>query len=127
MDKNILSVQWETSKTAKDIYSQTRTLSQLGDDDIPTQRLLFRKITKGFDEKDYALAGAKLRIEQLEARVEQLEPRKKRKVRTSPNSKFADIRAIKRAQIEAGESEVEVEDSDSSIDSTSTGDCIEVQ
>ncbi|KAF4636748.1 hypothetical protein G7Y89_g1343 [Cudoniella acicularis] len=74
-----------------------------------------KKIIKGFDEKDYALAQAELQIMQLEARVEQLEPRKRRKVRTSLNSKFAGIRAIKEAQVEAGDHEVDKEDSDSSI------------
>jgi hypothetical protein len=34
-----------------------------------------------------------------------LEPRKRRKVQTSPNSKFASIRAIKRAQIAAEDQE----------------------
>ena len=82
---------------------------------------------KGFDEKDFALAQAELRIKQLEARVEQLEPRKRRRVKTSPNSKFTDIRAIKQAQIEAGDREIEEEDSDLSIESDSTADYIEVQ
>jgi hypothetical protein len=47
--------------------------------------------------------------------------------KTSPNSKFADIKAIKEAQIAAGDREIEEEDSDSSVDTTNTGDCIEVQ
>ena len=45
---------------------------------------------------------------------------------TSLNSKFVGIRDIKRAQIEVGLSESEGEDSDSSVDSDSTGDYIEV-
>ena len=73
------------------------------------------------------MAQANLRIKQLEARVEQLEPRKRHQVRTSPNSKFADIQAIKEAQIKAGDREIKEEDSDSSIESTSTGDYIEVE
>ena len=48
-------------------------------------------------------------------------------MRTSPNSKFAGIKAIRRAQIEAGNSEVEAEDSDVSIDSVSTLSCIELE
>ena len=47
-------------------------------------------------------------------------------MKTSPNSKFADIRAIKQAQIEAGDREIEEEDSDLSIESDSIADCIEV-
>jgi hypothetical protein len=38
---------------------------------------------------------------QLEARVLQLEPRKRHKVVTSPNSRFADIEAIYKAQVKA--------------------------
>ncbi|KAF4630754.1 hypothetical protein G7Y89_g7386 [Cudoniella acicularis] len=95
--------------------------------DLLTCRQLFRKIVKGFDEKYYALAQAGLRIKQLEARVEQLEPRKRRKVQTSPNSKFADIQAIKKAQIEAGDREIDEDESNSSIESIATSDCIEVR
>ena len=53
----------------------------------------------------------------MEAKVEELVPRKRRKVKTSPNSKFAGIRAIRRAQIEAGDRQIEAEDSDVSTDS----------
>lgn len=85
------SILWETPKAAREVRKQVETISQLGDSDLPTQRQLFRKVVKGFDEKDYALAQANLRVTQLEARLEQLEPRKRRAVRTSPNSRFADI------------------------------------
>ena len=79
------------------------------------------------DDKDFVIAKHELRIKQLEARVEELKPRKRRKVRTSPNSKFTGIEAIRRAQIEAGNSEIEAEDSDVSIDSVSTLSCIELE
>jgi hypothetical protein len=62
-----------------------------------TARVLFRKVAKGLDEKDFVIAQQELRIKQLEAKVVQLEPRKRRKVQLSPNSKFASIRAIIRA------------------------------
>ena len=48
-------------------------------------------------------------------------------MKTSLNSKFADIRAIKQAQIKAGDWEIEEEDSDLFIESDSIADCIEVQ
>ena len=48
-----------------------------------------------------------------------MELRKRRKVRTSPNSKFVGIEAIKKAQIEAGDRQIE-EDSDSIIQLSST-------
>ena len=49
-----------------------------------------------------------------------MEPRKRRKVRTSPNSKFVGIEAIKKAQIEAGDREIDIEDSDETDKLSST-------
>ncbi|TVY14366.1 hypothetical protein LARI1_G009224 [Lachnellula arida] len=66
-------------------------------------------------------------VKDLEARLEQLEPRKRRCVRTSPNSKFADIKAIKEAQIKAGDREIKEEDSKVVIESDGIGDYIEVE
>ena len=56
-----------------------------------TQRLVFRKIVKGFEEQESVLADHKLRIQSLEVQLEKARPKKRRKVRTSLNSKFADI------------------------------------
>jgi len=61
---------------------------------LPTQHLLFKKIVKGIDKKDYKLGKANMRIKELEERLKQLKPKKRRKVRTSPNSKFVTTRAI---------------------------------
>ena len=94
-------------------------MARLGHDDLPTRRLLFRKIIKGFEEKDFALGLAQTQIRQLETRIEQLQPRKRRKVRTSPNSKFADIKAIREAQILTEEQEIEEIESELAIDSDS--------
>lgn len=47
-------------------------------------------------------------------------------MRTSPNSRFADIKAIKQAQIEAGDRQIEEEDSESEVESVATSDCIEL-
>ena len=49
------------------------------------------------------------------------------KVRTSPNSKFADIRAIQRTQREANGAEIEEQALDIASLSDSTFDCIEVE
>ncbi|KAF7909664.1 uncharacterized protein EAF01_003382 [Botrytis porri] len=95
--------------------------------DLPTRRLLFRKIIKGFDAKDYEPLEAENKIRKLEYQLDEALPRKRRKVVVSPNSKFAGIRAIRRTQIEAGDREDEVDDSSSAIESDSTGDFIEVQ
>jgi hypothetical protein len=120
-------ITWETPKRSEDIRGQASKIVELGDTDLSTRRVLFRKIAKGIDEKEFVIAQQELRIKQLEARVEQLEPRKRRKVRTSPNSKFAGIKAIKRAQVEAGDGQIEAEDSDVSIDSASTLSYIEIE
>ena len=101
-------------------------MARFGHDDLPTRRQLFRKAIKGFDEKDFALGQANMRIQQLEARLEQVKPRKRRKVRTSPNSKFANTKAIREAQILAGDQEIIQVDSESSIDFDSIASCIEV-
>ena len=76
-------------------------MTGLGDIDPSTIRILFRKIAKGLDNKNFILAQYKLQIEQLKARIEQLALRKRRKVQTSPNSKFMEIKAIIKAQIKA--------------------------
>ena len=63
----------------------------------------FRKVIKGIDEKEYELRKAIMKIKELEERLEYLRPKKKRKVQTSPNSRFVTTRAIREAQIAAGE------------------------
>ena len=122
----ISSVTWSTPRASKDLRFQSQIATQSKELDLPTRRQLFRKIAKGFDEKDYALAQSNLRIQQLETRLEELAPRKRHKVRTSPNSRFADIKAIKQAQIEAGDRQIEEEDSESEVESVATSDCIEL-
>jgi hypothetical protein len=95
-------------------------ISQLGKASTSIARVLFRKVSKAVDQRDFVIAQHERRIQQLEARVQQLEPRKRRKVRTSPNSKFAGIEAIKKAQIEAGDRQIEEEDSDETVQLSST-------
>lgn len=97
------------------------------DDDVPTKRLLFRKITKGFDEKDGLLAQAQLQIQALETQLEAARPRKRKKVETSPNSRFADIEAIQRAQADVKEAENMEDDGEESEVSDIEDRCIVVQ
>ena len=78
-----------------------RLLKAAGKDRI-TQRRLFQKVSKVYDEKDFDLAVAKRRIEELEAQIERIKPTRRRKVIPDPNSSFTDIRNIRRAQREAG-------------------------
>jgi hypothetical protein len=63
----------------------------------------------------------------LEVQLEKAKPRKRRKVRTSPNSKFADISNIQQAQLEVGEAINVAEDEDKSNESESTLDYILIE
>ena len=94
LDGSIIA--WETPQKGEDIRQQAREITRLKDVDSSTYRVLFRKVAKSLNDKDFVIAKYELRIKQLEARVEELKPRKRRKVRTSPNFKFVGIRAIKR-------------------------------
>ena len=129
LDQNINSsfINWETPNRGKDIREQARQITRLGDANSITYRVLFRKVINGLDEKDFIIAQHELRIKQLEARVLQLELRKRRKVQTSPNSKFAGIQAIRKAQLEAGDRQIEEEDAELHEDSASEMDCIIVE
>ncbi len=121
------SIVWSTPKAGKEFRLQLNTLTKKSHDNIPTRRLLFNKAIKAFDQKDFALGQAEMRIQQLEAKLDQLQPRKKRKVQTSPNSKFTDIQAIQKAQIIARDQEIVPIDSDSAGDSEAIEDCIEIK
>ncbi|KAJ6436625.1 endonuclease/exonuclease/phosphatase [Purpureocillium lavendulum] len=88
-------IAWSTPKRPQDLKVQVLQFNQL-DDDVPTKRLLFRKITKGFDEKDGLLAKAQLQIQALETQLPAVKPKKRKRVETSPNSRFADIEAVQR-------------------------------
>ena len=81
---------------------------------------------KGFDEKDTLLANTLQRVEALEAQLEAIRPQKRRKVELSPNSKFADIEAIQRAQ-NATDKKSESSSEERDVDLTSEPEgCIEV-
>ena len=88
---------------------------------------MFKKILKGFEEQESVLADHQLRIQSLETRLEAARPKKQRKVKTSPNSKFANIEDIQKTQREAREVDIEEEASDIASLSDSTLDCIEIE
>ena len=94
---NISSTQWTTPKAGKEARSQFDVLAQLSNSDLPTRRLLFRKVIKGLDEKDFALIQAENRVKELEAQLDLYKPRKRRKVQISLNSRFVDAKAIREA------------------------------
>ncbi|PWI64474.1 hypothetical protein PCL_09629 [Purpureocillium lilacinum] len=90
---------WSTPTRPQDLKVQVLGFNQL-DDDVPTKRLLFRKITKRFDEKNGLLAKAQLQIQALETQFAAVKPKKRKRVETSPDSRFAEIEAVRRAQDE---------------------------
>ena len=91
-----------------------------------TRRQLFQKVRKAFDEKDAQLATSLQKIKSLEAQVEAGKRRKRKKVKTSPNSKFANIEAIYKAQMEVGEVENSLDESSDSDIPSEAGSCIVV-
>ena len=119
-------VQWSTPRKSRELRDQIQIFTKL-DAEPSTNKLLFRKITKAFDEKDSLLATAERRVDQLERQLEAVRPKKRKKVRTSPNSKFVDIDAIWKAQNEANGVEIEEESEEESDESMSERSCIEVQ
>ncbi|KAI0992187.1 hypothetical protein K3495_g15999 [Podosphaera aphanis] len=88
-----------TPRRKDELRGQLRSSSE-GKYDKNTQ-LLFRKIQKNFEEKDYQIATAQQKIKALESQVEAGRARKRRRDQTDPNSKFADIESIRSAQIDA--------------------------
>ena len=93
---------------------------------MPTKRLLFRKITKAFDEKDGLLAKAQLQIHAPETQLAAVKPKKRKRVETSPHTRFADIDAIRRAQEEVKAAENEDCDEAKAVLSDVVDDCIVV-
>jgi hypothetical protein len=69
---------------------------------IITQRIVFKKVSKAYDEKNWQLGSALRENQKLRSQLEATGPTKRRRVETSPNSRFVNIKAIHRAQIEAG-------------------------
>ncbi|KAK1843654.1 transposase [Colletotrichum chrysophilum] len=98
------AVKWSTPRKVKDLGDQLHIFSQL-EQSIATQRQLFRKVKKGFQEQSFALATAQQKIELLEAKVANTASRKRKAVELDPNTKFATIKEVRQAQIEAGVAE----------------------
>jgi hypothetical protein len=122
---DLSAVVWSTPKKSVDLREQLRLFGRLEDSTI-TQRLLFSKVRKAFDEKDVQLAAQKRQIESLETQIDANRARKRKKVRLSPNSKFANIEAIRNAQIEAGDATDGLDEERGSDLPSETGSCIVV-
>jgi 4-hydroxybenzoate polyprenyltransferase len=103
-----------TPRKSTEIKSQVARYQSLGKSDPSTERILFRKIIKGFEKQESVLADHSYKIQSLEVQLEKARPRKRMKVRTSPNSKFADIEQIRRTQLAAGEASTRDKDEEES-------------
>jgi len=89
------------------------------------QQLLFRKVEKSLDLKDFKITRLRQKIEALEVEVERLKLIKRKKVVLDPNIRFATIADIWKAQRDTGR-EIK-EDSEASKGSKSDSkpeDCI---
>jgi hypothetical protein len=64
----------------------------------PAVRLLFRKISKSLDDQNNKIAASKNIVRGLEARIETLQPKKKRKIEPGPNERFIKIDEIMKAK-----------------------------
>ena len=53
-------ITWSTPRKSTELKNQALKFQQLEDCDLYTQRLLFRKITKGFEEQESLLATQEL-------------------------------------------------------------------
>ena len=89
-----------------------------------TRRLLFRKLEKVFDEKDYELARLRQENEALKARLQGSTVGRRKRVAPDPNQRFVNIEQIHRAQIAAGRIENPVAEERRSESPGEAGDCI---
>jgi len=91
-----------------------------------TKRLLFRKLEKVFDEKDYELAQLRQENEALKVRLEGTTTGRRKRVVPDPNQRFVNIEQIHRAQIAAGRIEDPVAEEGRPESPEEAGDCIVV-
>ena len=110
-------------KKALKLCSQLDQYSQL-ETNTSTQRLLFQKVNKAFDQKTIQLAAAQYEIKQLKDQLEASKPVKRRKVKLSPNSKFASIEAIYRTKEATGDLAISADESNGPENHTDEEDCI---
>jgi hypothetical protein len=64
----------------------------------PAIRLLFRKISKSIDEQNTKLAKAEGVVRGLEAKIDNLQPKKKQKIEPGPNERFVRIEEVMKAK-----------------------------
>jgi 4-hydroxybenzoate polyprenyltransferase len=116
---------WKTPRKVEELTIQLAKIN-INSEGLRTRRMLFRKIGKAYNHMEFDLAAMRRENEALKAEIENKRGNKRKKVELSPNSKFASIADIRRAQRAAGDEidssdESEVSDLSEMIES-----CIEV-
>jgi BMFP domain-containing protein YqiC len=91
-------VDWATPKGSVDLRKAASLFQRLPHTGMATQRQLFRNLVKGFEVKEVELASTQQKVHILEAQLEKKQPRKRKKVAVSPNSKFVTIREVNKVQ-----------------------------
>lgn len=115
-----------TPQKRSDLRSQLTDLSSYNQH-LSTRRLLFRKVEKAFDQKDFELAQLRQENEALKSQLEAARPSKRKKVVMDPNDVFASIEQIHQAQIAAGRIEGSVAEESGSECAESDASCIVVR
>lgn len=103
-------LRWETPRSSAELrHASAKVLGrvQLGDEIRGSVKRLFDKAGKALDRRIFETTQLQLQARALTAQIGQLQPRRKGKVAPDPNSRFAGIEAIKRAQLK-GEALIEV-------------------
>jgi 4-hydroxybenzoate polyprenyltransferase len=116
---------WSTPKKSVELHQQLVDFNkQTGAS--RTQRQLFNKVKKAFDLLDSNLAIKEAENQALRAQLEAVKPRKRKRVDTNPNELFANIAAVRRAQVAAGAVEGSQVDSSEDGNSSDGNSCIVV-
>jgi 4-hydroxybenzoate polyprenyltransferase len=116
---------FQTSKQSRELRSLVHLYAR-EKHSSPTQRELFRKIIKAYDQKEFDLTMSSRKNEELTSQIEASRAFRKKKVIIDPNAVFADIEAIRKAKIEAGEVSPNSDASDDSSTRTREGSVIVV-
>ncbi|KAK8118351.1 Short chain dehydrogenase asqE, partial [Apiospora kogelbergensis] len=114
---------WSTPRKSVEFKEQVR-LANLSEKHTTTQRQLFRKVRKAFDEREVQMATIKRQVEVLQTQIEAVRPKKRKKVDLSPNSRFATIEDIQRTQLAISDSKDAPNEENDNETLSETGSCI---
>ncbi|KZL77371.1 transposase [Colletotrichum tofieldiae] len=106
-DAPVSMVPWSTARKSAGPQRQLHLYNQLTQDtrEIYTQHHLFKKVQKGWDQYAYRLTVLERQAQAFQAQTDSQQQGRRKRVQMDPNTTFADIEDIRRAQIAAGEAE----------------------